>query len=265
MTSERPSPTRPPKPPQSFRFRPIGVVHSCFPEKFGIPRQAGLVPEASARLQLLPPYDREEALRGLEGCSHLWVLFVFHASLGRDWRPTVRPPRLGGNRRLGAFATRSPFRPNPIGLSAVAFRGVTREKSGVFLEISGVDLLAGTPVLDIKPYLPYADLIPDARTAHAIPASEQGPEVSFAAPAQACLERMPPAKAERLRRLITDLLRQDPRPGYLEGTPARTDFGMRIDEWNVRWSHRDGGAILVTDIQAPEKEYAAVNMYGSDG
>lgn len=135
-----------------FTFTPIGMIHSCFTEKFGIPRQPGLVPAAQASLAVLPPYDRDEAFRGIEQFSHLWIIFVFHGIAAGKWQPTVRPPRLGGNRRIGVFATRSAFRPNPIGMSTVALTGVRRQQDGFYLDLAGVDLLDGTPVLDIKPY-----------------------------------------------------------------------------------------------------------------
>ncbi len=144
-----------------FRFAPIGIVRSCFREKFGIPRQPGLAPAARATLELLPPHNQPAAVRGLEDFSHVWLVFVFHGVPASRWQPTVRPPRLGGNRRLGVFATRSPFRPNPIGLSVVALDRIVTGQGRVALHLSGVDVLDGTPVLDIKPYLPYADRVPD--------------------------------------------------------------------------------------------------------
>ena len=134
-----------------FTFHPIGVIRSCFTEKFGIPRQPGLVPAARATLEVFSPYDRDEAFRNLDEFSHLWVIFVFHGIPAGKWRPTVRPPRLGGNRRTGVFATRSGFRPNPIGMSAVSLEGIRRHNGKLLLELSGIDLLDRTPVLDIKP------------------------------------------------------------------------------------------------------------------
>ena len=157
----------------SFRFDPIAIVHSCFKEKFGIPRQAGLIPEARGSLEVLPPYDRPEAFRELEGYSHLWLLWVFDAlqpeleTTAPGWRPTVRPPRLGGNRRVGVFASRSPFRPNPIGLSLVRLLAIDYATPGISLQLQGLDLLEGTPVLDINPYLPYADRAAEARAGFA--------------------------------------------------------------------------------------------------
>jgi tRNA (adenine37-N6)-methyltransferase len=135
-------------------FTPIGIVHSPFKEKFGVPRQPGIATAARATLELLPPYDREEALEGLSGFSHVWLVFVFHATAAQGWQPSVRPPRLGGNVRVGVFASRSMFRPNPIGLSVVELEGYGREDGRLVLHVKGADLIDGTPVLDIKPYIP---------------------------------------------------------------------------------------------------------------
>lgn len=231
-----------------YSFRPIGIVRSPYKEKFGIPRQPGLVPEARATLELLPPFDRDEALRGLEGFSHLWLLFVFHAIPDGPWKPTVRPPRLGGNERLGVFATRSMFRPNPIGLSAVALEGFGREDGRLVIHLRGVDLLDGTPVLDIKPYLPYADAIPDARGAYAQSAPVALAEVTFtpeAAAAGTALETRHPG----LVQFITSVLAQDPRPAYR--SEENGEYGMRLLDVNVSW-RADATAITVTAIQPME-------------
>ena len=150
-----------------YEFDAIGLVHSPFKEKFGIPRQPGLVPEINAVLELLPPFDRPEAVSGLQGYSHIWVQFVFHQTIQDQWQPTVRPPRLGGNRRVGVFASRSPFRPNPIGLSVVKLDEVRCAAGRVELALSGVDMMDGTPVLDVKPYIPYVDSIADALSGYA--------------------------------------------------------------------------------------------------
>ena len=138
-----------------MEFVPIAHVRSDFKEKFGIPRQSGLVPETLSRIVFDEGFRREEALRGIEGFSHLWIIWVFSANRQVPWSPTVRPPRLGGNRRIGVFATRSPYRPNPIGLSCVKLDRVEQTKEGPVLVVRGADLMDGTPVLDIKPYLPY--------------------------------------------------------------------------------------------------------------
>jgi tRNA-Thr(GGU) m(6)t(6)A37 methyltransferase TsaA len=226
-----------------FTFEPVGILHSCFKEKFGIPRQPGLVPEARAVLELLPPYNREEAVRGLEGFSHVWLTFVFHARLGEPWSPTVRPPRLGGNRRVGVFASRSPLRPNPIGLSAVALERIEAAPGKVLLHLKGIDLLDGTPVLDIKPYLPYADIIP-AATGGFAPAPPATPfSVNFSPAAQAAC-----TAAEGLEVLIRQILAHDPRPAYYGKDTARRAFGMRLLDYDVKWEV-DGEAVVVTAIE----------------
>ena len=151
----------------TFAFTPIGYVHSPYKEKFGIPRQPGLVTAAQATLRLVAPFDQPESVRGLEGFSHVWLIFVFHGTAAQGWKPTVRPPRLGGNARLGVFATRSTFRPNPIGLSVAQIVDIDAQHGQVSLTLSGCDLLDGTPILDIKPYLAYADALHQARSGFA--------------------------------------------------------------------------------------------------
>ncbi len=215
----------------------IGIIHSPFKEKFGIPRQPGLVPEAEATLELLPPYDRPEAVAGLEGYSHLWIQFLFHHARREQWQPTVRPPRLGGNRRVGVFASRSPFRPNPLGLSVVALRGIGCDK-GVVLHLAGVDLLDGTPVVDIKPYVPYVDNIPDARGGFAPAAPEQRLEVVFSPAAERQLDRRD--DGSRIRALIRGLLAIDPRPAYRRGEEEGRVYGIRLCDFDLRWRVRDG-------------------------
>lgn len=231
-------------------FVQIGVVHSCFKEKFGIPRQAGVASEARATVELFPPFGCQEALQGLEGFSHLWIIFEFHQAIRKDkpdtghavnWRPTVRPPRLGGNRRIGVFASRSPFRPNPIGLSAVALDKIEAHDGVYTLQIRGADLLDGTPVLDIKPYLPYADAIPDARGGYASAAPEALTEVRFHASVESAMARLEAGGYPGLRRLIEQVLSQDPRPAYLAGRDGEPTgersrrFGMRLYEFDVQW------------------------------
>lgn len=235
--------------PMNTQLQPIGIIHSCFKEKFGIPRQPGLAPEATATLELLPPWDREEAVRGLEAFSHVWILFLFHGAAQQGWKPTVRPPRLGGNRRIGVFASRSPFRPNPVGLSAVELGPIERREGRLLLQLRGVDLLDGTPVLDIKPYLPYADSIPDARGGFADQAPEGRIGVAFSAQAEHFLTTLE-GEGRRLKRLIVQLLEQDPRPAYLENNPRRKEFGMRLFDYNIRWSLADASATVLSIVPA---------------
>jgi len=206
----------------------IAHIRSDFSEKFGIPRQSGLVEELKATVVLEPEFRNPDALRGLEGFSHLWLIWQFSKAVRQEWSPTVRPPRLGGNERMGVFATRSPFRPNPIGLSCVKLDGVElHPELGPVIHVAGADLLDGTPIYDIKPYLPYADCKPDAVGGFA------------AAPKEATLQVMCPD--ELLARVPTDrraallgVLAQDPRPSY-QNDPER-EYGMGFAGYNVRFT-----------------------------
>ncbi len=219
-----------------LNFSIIGIVHSCFKEKFGIPRQPGLVKSATAIIELLPPYNLIEAVEGLELSSHIWVHFLFHANHRQAWKAKVRPPRLGGNASIGVFATRSPIRPNPIGLSVVRLQSIEVLKkdrgSSVKLHIAEHDLLHGTPVLDIKPYIPYADSVPEAVNTFASAKPEQY-SVEFSVLAQAvCASEK--AITLQLQPLIIQVLAQDPRPAYQKNDPAKL-YGVRLHDWNVRW------------------------------
>ena len=230
----------------AFTFQTIGIIHSCYKEKFGIPRQPGQVPAAKATLELLPPYDREEALEGLEGFSHIWISFVFHQAQREQWKPTVRPPRLGGNKRVGVFASRSPFRPNPIGLSLVELDGISKEKGKLLLHLKGIDLVDGTPVLDIKPYLPYAEALADARGGFARVAPEKVFRVEFSPQAEAqCREKE--QELPELRDVIEQLLQHDPRPAYHE-LDDRV-YGIRIYDVDLKWQVEEG-TIRVISLDA---------------
>ena len=222
----------------TYCFDPIGVVRSPFKEKFGIPRQAGLMPDARATVEIFPPYHREEAFRELDRFSHVWLVFVFHRNIRDGWRPTVRPPRLGGNRRIGVFATRSGFRPNPIGLSAVRLEGVSTSGSipggGCRLHVAGIDLLDGTPILDIKPYLPYADSIEAADGGFASERPSTELPVIFSPRALAACQAKE-VEVPGLLRFITDMLKADPRPAYRSGRSERKRFGTRVFDVDVQW------------------------------
>ena len=229
-----------------FVFHPIGIVHSCFTEKFGIPRQPGLVPAARATLEIFPPFDRDEAFRGLDDFSHLWIVFIFHGIDAKKWQPTVRPPRLGGNTRVGVFATRSGFRPNPIGMSSVVLESIRRDHGTMVLELSGIDILDQTPVLDIKPYLPYADIIPEAVGGFAADPPRSSMSIEFTAQArQACamVEKSHPGFYD----LVVQVLRADPRPAY----SGRTEFGVRLHGINVRWTVRQDTIVVQTVAAQP--------------
>jgi len=215
--------------PDAFTLSPIGVIESDYPDKFGIPRQPGLAPAARASLVLAPPFDDPLAVRGLEAFSHLWLTFVFHESPER-WTPLVRPPRLGGNAKVGVFASRSTHRPNRLGLSLVELLAIDTRR-GVRLTLAGADLVSGTPVLDIKPYLPWAESRPEARAGFAPEAPPQL-AVAFNDEAAATLAERP--DGDSLRELIIQVLAQDPRPAYRKGAEART-YGVRLRDVDVRF------------------------------
>lgn len=225
-------------PKQVFTFPAIGEVRSCFKEKFGIPRQPGLAPSARAKILIYPEFARPEAFAGLEQCSHIWLQFVFHA-IGAEWRPKVRPPRLGGNKTLGVFASRSPNRPNPIGLSVVSYLGSSHSEEGYVLEIGGADLLDGTPILDIKPYVPYVDAVPDAVN-HIAPEAPPIYPVHFSAASSAfCLayDAANSGSTGTLETLVKEVLCQDPRPQYQALYESRV-YGMRLFDLNIRWHYQ---------------------------
>jgi tRNA-Thr(GGU) m(6)t(6)A37 methyltransferase TsaA len=232
---------------------PIGIIASPYKEKFGIPRQPGLVTEARATLTLLPPYNQSEAVRGLDGFSHVWIIFVFHATQEQGWKPTVRPPRLGGNARMGVFATRSTFRPNPIGLSVAQLCGVQVQGANITLELAGTDLLDGTPVLDIKPYLPYADALSQASAGFApqAPAIQQAVQFSAQATGQ-CRQKAAQWQTD-MQRLITQVLGQDPRPSYQQGVEADGRvYAMRLYDFDLRWRYTADGIEVLELATKPE-------------
>lgn len=227
-----------------YSVTPIGHVRSCFKEKFAIPRQPALAPAARGVLELLPPFDRPEAVAGLEGVSHVWLLFLFHQALESQPRLRVRPPRLGGNRYLGVFATRATHRPNGIGQSVVRLDGLEPGR----LLLSGIDLLDGTPVLDIKPYVPYADSPPGAHNAIAEappPALMVGWTDAARAQAEAHGQRL----GEPLAELIEQCLAQDPRPAYQTPAPERR-YGVRLWDVEVHWHYPTADRIRVLDVTA---------------
>ena len=209
----------------------IAHIRTDLPEKFGVPRQSGLVPQLQGTIVFEPDYRNPDALRGLEGFSHLWLIFRFHRAEREGWSPTVRPPRLGGNRRMGVFATRSPFRPNNLGLSCVKLEGVSRdEKLGPVIRVSGADLVDGTPILDIKPYLPYADCPRDATGGFTDPLEAEPLEVE-------CDEALLAGLEAQQRAGLMGVLACDPRPRYQED-PERV-YGLVFAGKNVKFTVRD--------------------------
>ena len=215
---------------------PIATTHSCFTEKFGIPRQPLLADASRAAIELLPPFNDPDAVSGLEQHSHLWLTWQFHQVAGQ-WSPKVRPPRLGGNKKLGVFATRSPFRPNNIGLSVVQLIEV-RLHPNVELIVAGADLLDGTPILDIKPYIPYADSVASASSELA----EQPPALVTVHIPEPILRQAREYRDDLgtdLPELIRQVLGQDPRPAYQQPDPERI-YGMKLCGFNLQWRYQDG-------------------------
>ena len=203
-----------------FSVKFIAHIRSDFQTKFGIPRQSGLVEELESRVVFAPEYRNPDALRGIEGFSHLWLIWQFSEAVREGWSPTVRPPRLGGNARMGVFATRSPFRPNPIGLSCVRLLGIEEGgEEGLILRVAGADLMNGTPILDIKPYLPYVDAHPEAKGGFAPSAPER--RLTVDCPPE-LLEVLP----EGSRAALLGVLAEDPRPAYQDDPERVYGFGF---------------------------------------
>ena len=222
------------------KLEPIARIRTDFSSKFGIPRQSGLAEALEGTIVFEPPYRDPSALRGLEGYSHLWLIWQFSESVMERWSPTVKPPRLGGNTRVGVFATRSPFRPNPLGLSCVRLTGVALSTpEGPVIRVAGADLLDGTPIYDIKPYIPYADCHPEATGGFTEGISREPMPVEFP---EALLALIPAEKREAL----IQVLAQDPRPGYRhEGDGKR--YGVQFAGWDVRF-HVDGDVLTVVEV-----------------
>ena len=225
-------------PISTVKLSPIGIVKTPYGEKFAVPRQPNLVQEGRGILKLLPPYNSPDAIRGLEQFSHLWLIFQFHHIPERAWHATVRPPRLGGNERVGVFASRATHRPNPIGLSKVELKKIEATENDVFLHLGSVDLVDGTPILDIKPYIAYADSEPNAVSGFAQIKPESKLSVTFREPALQALRNSPNfAKfgIEDAKRFICEVLAQDPRPAYQQGKSSSRIYGMYLAGYNVTW------------------------------
>ena len=218
----------------------IARIHNDFKEKFGIPRQSGIADEFVSVIVFEPEYRVREALRGIEGFSHLWLIWNFSKSEREDWSPTVRPPRLGGNKRMGVFATRSPFRPNPIGLSSVKLLSIkdTRD-SGTVLLVSGADMLDGTPIYDIKPYLAYTDSHPDATSGFAN--DVMGHSLNVTIP-----EKLLNVIKDEKRKSVVTILENDPRPSYIDDSERIYTFDFADYEISFKV---DGKELLVTDVK----------------
>lgn len=223
-------------------IEPVARMRSDFATKFGIPRQSGLVQDLRSTIVFEPKYRNPEALRGIEGYDYLWLIWQFSEAVREEWSPTVRPPRLGGNARMGVFATRSPFRPNSLGLSCVQLLGVEHtQEFGTVLHVGGADLMDGTPIFDVKPYVPYADSHPDAKGGFTDGAGEYLLQVDFP---QTLLEKLP----EEKRSAAVGVLSHDPRPSY-QRKPGRI-YGLNFAGWDIRFTV-DGDILTVVDILKP--------------
>lgn len=219
----------------------IATIHTDFPSKFGIPRQGGLVDALKATVTFEPEYRDASALRGLEGYSHLWLIWQFSESVMEGWSPTVKPPRLGGNRRVGVFATRSPFRPNPLGLTCVKLEDIELSgPQGPVLHVAGADLMDGTPIFDIKPYIPYADSYPEATGGFTDSVDYAHLAVDFP---EALASAIPPDK----RQALIEVLAQDPRPGYRHGDSDRR-YGVAFAGFDVRFTV-NGNTLSVIEVE----------------
>ena len=217
--------------PSEFLIRPVATLRTCYPQKFGAPRQSGLVPAAWGEVVFEPEFRRAEAVRGIEGFSHLWLITVFHEVAEDEVGLTVRPPRLGGNERMGVFATRSPFRPNRLALSVVKLERVDPDEPRLY--VSGVDLVDGTPVVDIKPYVPYADALPQATGGFAYAAPRMIPVHWDVEAGLSATDRC----------LVEQSIALQPQPAYQ--AEAGRVYGAQFSGWNVRWTLIDGTAHIV--------------------
>jgi len=228
-----------------FDITPIAFVHSCYKEKFATPRQPGIVPAAQGTIELIPPFNNPDSVSGLENCSHIWLQFIFHQCIEQGWKAKVRPPRLGGNKKMGVFATRATHRPNAIGMSAVKLEQVEINHSSVLLHVSGLDLIDGTPIIDIKPYIPYSDHIKEAY----YPFAQTEPdklEVRYGSDAQAALKNKP-----KLKELITQVLSQDPKPAFHKIDNHRI-YGAKLEDQNITWVYLECDDTYYIEVKSVE-------------
>ncbi len=220
----------------SYCCTTIAVVHSPYKEKFGIPRQPGLCPSIPGSIEMLSPFNNIDAFRGLEDSSHIWILFIFHHNTIEKWQPLVRPPKLGGKVRKGVFATRSPYRPNRIGQSVVKLEGIDTNEQKIILRISGHDLLDGTPVIDLKPYIPYSDQIKTAKSNYCSLPDGQNHTVNFSQQALDQCYQWNQQNTGDLKLILSEMLAQDPRPGYHHATQPDRNYGFRLFDFDIKFS-----------------------------
>ncbi|KGJ93502.1 tRNA (N6-threonylcarbamoyladenosine(37)-N6)-methyltransferase TrmO [Thalassotalea sp. ND16A] len=228
-----------------FSFAPVAIVHSPYKQKFAIPRQPGLVTAAHGKIELLMDAPHQQVLRDIEQHSHLWLIFVFHATAEHGWKPLVKAPRLGGNKKTGVFATRSTFRPNPIGMSVVKFDGISKMGQNLALDVSGLDLLDGTPIIDIKPYIPYSDSITSATSIMAPSAESTVIDIEFSDGAKQQLQHCS-TQYRDLPLFIEQVLSQDPRPAYKKTNLQCQEYGMSLYDLNIRWQIQENQCLVLS-------------------
>lgn len=229
-----------------FTLNTIGIVSSPFKEKFGIPRQPKLAQHIISEIIITPNYSRIEAFKELEQFSHLWLTFIFHQNQRLDWKPCIRPPRLGGNKKVGVFASRSSFRPNNLGLSAVEFVAIKQTNNQISITIKGADLVDGTPVVDIKPYIPYSDSLPNASAGYANEAPSKPLSVVYSEHAMRQLETLSPKRYPNFKLIIEDVLSADPRPAYKDNGDTK-EYGVKLYDTDIKW-RVSGGVVEVLSI-----------------
>lgn len=220
---------------RSFTIDAIAIAHTPFQQKFAIPRQAGLI-DVPAQIELLPPYNQAIAVKGLEQVSHIWLSFMFHQHLAHKPQLQVRPPRLGGNEKIGVFATRSSFRPNAMGQSVVRLESIEQQGDKLLLHVRGLDVLDGTPIVDIKPYLPYADIVQQAHNAIASEKPKKTVRVIWQAQATQQLQQLDAEKFTQMHSWISDLIAYDPRPAYRSQSHGdKESYAMRFYHLDIHW------------------------------
>ncbi|WP_439243106.1 tRNA (N6-threonylcarbamoyladenosine(37)-N6)-methyltransferase TrmO [Lonepinella sp. BR2474] len=236
-----------------LNLKPVAVIHTPYQEKFAVPRQPNLVQDGTGVVELLPPYNVPETVRGLEQFSHLWLIFQFDQIPQGKWQPTVRPPRLGGNQRVGVFASRSTHRPNPLGLSKVELRKIECSQGKVLLHLGAVDLVNGTPIFDIKPYIAYADSESQAISGFAQQKPSALLQVKFSPNAQTAVQKIETFQPH-FGRFITEVLQQDPRPAYQQGQVSDRIYGVHLINYNVKFQIKEKESVEVVEIENVTKK-----------
>lgn len=238
--------------PSALTIEYIGKAYTPYNEKFAIPRQPGIVTHAAGHIELFDQQQASQMLQGIEQYSHIWVIFGFHATAPHGWKAMVRPPRLGGNKKMGVLATRSTYRPNPIGMSVVKLDGISQRESKTLINISGMDLLNETPIIDIKPYVPYADALTNATSSFAQEA-DSTINVTFSSTALTAIEHFD-AQHKNLKALITQVLAQDPRPAYKKDQDDKKRYGMNLYQLNITWHMINKTTAHVCNIEPVNNE-----------